>query len=82
VLGFDSVRQRDELKRRIGVQLQAGAYFSYLTLVEILELFGSFYPRRREPEELLARSGCWRSAGLRCVISPAARRAVSRSLPR
>jgi ABC-2 type transport system ATP-binding protein len=57
VLGFDSVRDREELKRRIGVQLQAGAYFSYLTLVEILDLFGSFYPRRREPEELLARVG-------------------------
>jgi len=43
--------------RRIGVQLQAGAYFSYLALVEILELFGAFYPRRLDPDELLARVG-------------------------
>lgn len=57
VLGLDSVRDREDLKRRIGVQLQAGAYFSYLTLEEILRLFGSFYPRRRPPEELLARVG-------------------------
>jgi ABC-2 type transport system ATP-binding protein len=57
VLGLDSVRDREDVKRRIGVQLQSGAYFSYLTLMEILELFGSFYPRRREPEELLARVG-------------------------
>jgi ABC-2 type transport system ATP-binding protein len=53
VLGFDVVEEREEVKRRIGVQLQAGAYFSYLTLEEILALFGSFYPRRRDPEELL-----------------------------
>ncbi|MGH2962665.1 MAG: ABC transporter ATP-binding protein [Solirubrobacterales bacterium] len=57
VLGLDSVADREELKRRIGVQLQAGAYFNFLTLTEILELFGSFYPRRRPPEELLDRVG-------------------------
>lgn len=57
VLGLDVVGDREELKRRIGVQLQAGAYFSYLTLEEILTLFGSFYPRRRDPEELLGLVG-------------------------
>lgn len=57
VLGLDSVADREDVKRRIGVQLQAGAYVSYLTLEEILELFGSFYPRRRGPDELLARVG-------------------------
>jgi ABC-2 type transport system ATP-binding protein len=57
VLGLDSVTQREEVKRRIGVQLQAAAYFDYLTLREILELFGSFYPVRRRPEELLNRVG-------------------------
>ena len=57
VLGLDVVREREELKRRIGVQLQAGAYFDYLTLEEILRLFGSFYPRRGEPAELLDRVG-------------------------
>jgi ABC-2 type transport system ATP-binding protein len=63
VLGLDSVRDREDVKRRIGVQLQAGAYFSYLTLVEILELFGSFYPRRRDPDELLARVGLLEKRG-------------------
>lgn len=53
VIGLDSVSDREEVKRRIGVQLQAAAYFDYLTLREILELFGSFYPVRRRPEELL-----------------------------
>ena len=57
VLGLDVVREREQVKRRIGVQLQAAAYFDYLTLREILELFGSFYPVRRQPEELLDRVG-------------------------
>lgn len=54
-LGLDSRRDREELKKRIGVQLQAGSYFPFLTLEEILRLFGSFYPRRRDPLELLER---------------------------
>ncbi len=57
VLGLDVVSHREEVKRRIGVQLQAAAYFDYLTLRELLELFGSFYPTRRSAEELLDRVG-------------------------
>lgn len=53
VLGLDSARDTEAMKRRIGIQLQAGAYFDYLTLREILDLFGSFYPKRTEPMELL-----------------------------
>jgi ABC-2 type transport system ATP-binding protein len=57
VLGLDSVRDRAEMKQRIGVQLQAGAYFDHLTLEEILDLFGSFYPRAVPPGELLGKVG-------------------------
>ena len=57
VLGLDSRRDRNEMKQRIGVQLQAGAYFNYLTLEEILDLFGSFYPRRVSPAGLLDKVG-------------------------
>src|ERR687892_50452 len=53
VLGADPRREADRVKRLIGVQLQAASYFSLLTIEEILELFGSFYPRRRSPTELL-----------------------------
>jgi ABC-2 type transport system ATP-binding protein len=63
VLGLDATEQAAELKGRIGIQLQAGAYFDYLTLTEILELFGSFYPRRLPPEDLLARVGLSEKAG-------------------
>lgn len=57
VLGLDSQRDRARMKERIGVQLQAGAYFDYLALEEILDLFGSFYPRAVPPAQLLERVG-------------------------
>src|SRR3989337_1229073 len=53
VLGADPRRDLDKVKRVIGVQLQAASYFSLLTIEEILELFGSFYPKWRAPAELL-----------------------------
>ncbi len=43
----------DEVKERIGVQLQSSAYYNFLTLKEILELFGGFYNKRLAPDELL-----------------------------
>ena len=57
VLGLDTHRQRTAVKQRIGVQLQAGAYFPFLTLEELLDLFGSFYERRVPPAELLEKVG-------------------------
>ncbi|HBY99229.1 MAG TPA: ABC transporter, partial [Chloroflexi bacterium] len=57
VLGVDPRRDLDRVKRMIGVQLQAASYFSLLTIEEMLELFGSFYPKRRSPGELLATVG-------------------------
>ena len=63
VLGVDTHQNSDEVKERIGVQLQASAYFDYLTLHEILSLFGSFYRRRVPPEELLGKVGLLDKAG-------------------
>ena len=57
VLGLDSQRDRSRMKERIGVQLQAGAYFDYLTLEEILDLFGSFYRTRLPAADLLEKVG-------------------------
>ncbi|MBI4340524.1 MAG: ABC transporter ATP-binding protein [Chloroflexi bacterium] len=57
VLGIDSHKEPERVKERIGVQLQASAYFDYLTLREILELFGRFYSRRLPVDGLLARVG-------------------------
>ncbi len=57
VVGFEVTEQPNEVKARIGVQLQASSYHQFLTLRELLELFGSFYPQHAEPEELLDRVG-------------------------
>lgn len=57
VLGVDPRNDLDQVKRMIGVQLQAASYFSLLTITEILELFGSFYPKRRPAGELLETVG-------------------------
>ena len=57
VLGTEIARDPNTVKERIGVQLQASAYFDYLTLTEILELFGRFYSRRVPPTELLSTVG-------------------------
>lgn len=55
VLGLEVTQDPAAVKARIGVQLQASSYHRYLTLREILELFGSFYPHRADAMELLAR---------------------------
>ncbi|MBU1173809.1 MAG: ABC transporter ATP-binding protein [Alphaproteobacteria bacterium] len=41
------------VKQRIGVQLQESEYFDYLSLAELLTLFGALYRRRIEPDEIL-----------------------------
>lgn len=53
VLGLDPSKERDAVKERIGIQLQAAAYYSELTLTEILDLFGTFYKKHRAAAELL-----------------------------
>ncbi len=55
ILGIDTQRDPSKVKERIGVQLQASAYFDYLTLREILELFGRFYPKCLPSDELLGK---------------------------
>jgi len=53
VNGLDVRRQRQEVKRIIGVQLQSSSFFDKLSLVELLVLFGSLYGRRVDPVKLL-----------------------------
>ena len=52
--GVDVRADPRELKRRIGIQLQASAFFDELTLVELLDLFGRLYGRAVDPMALLA----------------------------
>ena len=53
VLGVDAVRRPDDLKARIGVSLQTAALYPKLTVVEVLDLFRSFYPSGRPTDELV-----------------------------
>jgi ABC-2 type transport system ATP-binding protein len=43
VAGYDAVRESEDLKRIIGVQLQGTALFDYLTVRETLKLFADLY---------------------------------------
>jgi ABC-2 type transport system ATP-binding protein len=57
VFGLDSQADMAAMKTRIGVQLQASSYFEYLTLEELINLFGSFYPNAVAAQELLDNVG-------------------------
>ncbi len=54
VLGIDAARNPDELKQRVGVTLQTAELYPKLTVVEVLDLFRSFYRRSLPTEQLIA----------------------------
>jgi len=54
VLGLDSQTESEKVKQKIGIQLQASAYFDFLTLAEILDLFASFYRTKVDVDQLLS----------------------------
>jgi ABC-2 type transport system ATP-binding protein len=53
VLGVDVLSNAHALKSRIGVSLQNAALYPKLTVVELLDLFGTFYPKSRASDELI-----------------------------
>jgi len=53
VLGLDVATSADALKPRIGVSLQTASMYPKLTVVELIDLFRSFYPRSRPTNELI-----------------------------
>ncbi len=53
LLGMDVNGSAEEVKKRIGIQLQASAYFDYLTLREILDLFILIYKSDTRSDDLL-----------------------------
>jgi ABC-2 type transport system ATP-binding protein len=55
VLGFDPDKQRQQLKDRIGVCLQATNLPEKIKVREALQLFSSFYTRNVDAEQLLRR---------------------------
>lgn len=61
--GFDIRREPQEVKQRIGIQLQSAGFYPYLNLVELLEMFGVMYGVDVRPAELLATFGLSEKAG-------------------
>jgi ABC-2 type transport system ATP-binding protein len=57
VLGFDPKRQAEELKERIGVQLQAASLYPDLSVSELVELFATFYAKRLPAQRLIDQLG-------------------------
>ncbi len=53
ILGIDAVGQPDALKERIGVTLQTAELYPKLTVVEVLDLFRSFYARTLPTDQLI-----------------------------
>ncbi len=51
--GFDIDRERDNIKKIIGVQLQTSGFYPGLNLVELINLFAGLYNRKTDPMELL-----------------------------
>lgn len=51
--GMSTQKKLNDVKNLIGIQLQSSAYYEYLKLGEILELFGSFYEKALPADKLL-----------------------------
>jgi ABC-2 type transport system ATP-binding protein len=57
VLGLDARRDHDQLRDRVGIQLQSSELPDKLGVAEALELFAAFYDDPADPDELMARLG-------------------------
>ena len=55
VAGVDVTNDPQRVKSLIGVQLQASAFFDYLTLVELIEMFAALYGRQVDAPAILRR---------------------------
>jgi len=59
VAGVDVRKQPADVRNRIGVLLQQGSFFDRLSLRELVELFGSFYGRAVDADQLLRDFGLY-----------------------
>lgn len=51
--GFDIDTHPEEIKKRIGVQLQSSGYYPGLNLMQLIQLFSGLYNRKVDPMQLL-----------------------------
>jgi ABC-2 type transport system ATP-binding protein len=65
VLGEDPAKRSLRLRRRIGIVLQSGGIYSYVTPREALRHWASFYPHPRDVDEVLDLAGLREAADVR-----------------
>ncbi|MDQ3865502.1 MAG: ABC transporter ATP-binding protein, partial [Actinomycetota bacterium] len=65
VLGTDPEDADPQFRARIGIVLQSSAVYPALTVAEILELFAGYYPRARDPDEVVRLVGLAEARGAR-----------------
>jgi ABC-2 type transport system ATP-binding protein len=53
VLGYDPGRDRARIKPRVGIVLQQTGVDRYLTVAETIQMYASYYPRPRPPDEVI-----------------------------
>ena len=53
VLGYDPGRDRAKIKPRVGIVLQQTGVDRYLTVSETVQMYASYYPRPRSPDEVI-----------------------------
>src|SRR5688572_7547695 len=53
IQGLDVALKPEEIKKFIGVQLQAAGYYPNLTLIELIRLFSGLYNRDVDPQAML-----------------------------
>ena len=81
VLGLDPARDNLKLKERIGVQLQTAALYPNLTVIELIDVFRSFYSHSRPTSELISEFGLEeRKTGLTKELSGGQRQRLSVAL--
>jgi ABC-2 type transport system ATP-binding protein len=66
VLGHDPARRSIELRRQIGIVLQAAGIYGHITPREALAHWAGFYPHPRRVEEVLELAGLEPVAEVRC----------------
>ncbi len=79
VLGLHPVRDRGELRQRLGAQLQDSELPERLRVGEALELYSSFYRRPADWPALMETLGCQGSTAPGSGSCPAARSSACRS---
>jgi ABC-2 type transport system ATP-binding protein len=65
VAGINVLKEPQKVKGLIGVQLQASAFFDFLSLAELIEMFASLYCRQVDARALLRRVGLEEKANSR-----------------